>query len=877
MLLTLPKWAAVGPARAVARPRTLPAVGVRVRADSGERLAADPDRFALQVLAPDHLPGALAAMRLFRVDVVGLSGKGNRPSTDTGRAPTARDRAEVSQVVPAPAGPLLLVEHLDAAPEELARVPGLLARRLEDAGVGDATVVVPDLGGRLDVLDRTPGCVVLRLFPMPADGAAIPPDWLDVAVDWIAGDLADHDPVVARILAVEQEVPAPAAATLLHECGVARAWCDLVNGDPADRLRTVSLTYGRLPHLALAAGGPGLDAAGLLARFELLQDVARELAADVAYACLDIEPTFEGLGLGLPVDGWRARGGAAPNRVAAVVGDLVVPDAFPWQVLGPGHLARFAAGGVGPPPHEQLGDGRVEVALGEPADWLPRSSTRLEVQEDALGWLTPLLVDDDELAELEASRPLPTARRPFHGGSRAPASPTAAAAPPPEPQGLPDLDAVVLRSGPSSRRSIRLSPLELAAWFAHEPHSDHPASVSPVLATFVRWWAGGLEGDDLQRLKPLVPCIVDTAGDAEADRARRWLAVDWLVRRQAAGWLRLAGLGEAAERLAAAGPLTDERELATAIEVLGGAITLAGRRFDITTSLVGGEHDHHHDDPDEALAWETWEAVTEPTAWVAASEAATHGAPGEVAYATDLRVIECSRDPKVRDALEAAGVTVGSTAWKTAVHALADEIWERAWRAADRAAREASGLTIRVEMGRVAKTTLARPGWAGVSQREELPEVALEQAEAAARDTLMRAALRAGDPDHGSDLPWDAARNAARSSPGGATWSVVIDESRRAVGEAAWAQSMADAGVVVDELLHDAPDVLARAVTAAIAREASSAAARGVAYRAAAVARAHGADDQGAEEAARQSLAGCAAELQASAFELLDQLITTKS
>lgn len=849
-----------------------------MRADSGDRLAADRDRFVLQVLAPDHLPGALAAMRLFRVDVVGLSGKGNRPSTDTGRAPTARDRAEVSQVVPAPGGPLVLVEHLDAAPEELDRVPGLLARRLEDAGVTEATVVVPDLGGRLDVLDRTPGCVVLRLFPMPAEGAAVPPDWLDVALEWIVGDLGADDPVVARILGVEQEVPAPAAATLLHECGVARAWCDLVNGDPADRLRTVSLTFGRLPHLALAAGGPGLDAAGLVARFELLQDVARELAADVAYACLDIEPTFEGLALGLPVDGWRARGGAAPNRVAALVGDLVVPDAFPWQVLGPGHLARFDAAGVEPPPHEQLGDGRVEVSLGEPAEWLPRSSTRVDAQEDALSWLTPVLVDADELGELEASRPLPTARRPFHGGARPSASASAAAAPAPEPQGLPDIDAVVLRPGPSPRRSSRLSPLELAAWFAHEPHSDHPASVSPVLAAFVRWWAAGLEGDDLQRLKPLVQCMVDTAGDPDADRARRWVALDWLVRRQATGWLRLAGMGEAAERLTAVGPLTEERELATALDVLGGAITLAGRRLEITTSLVGGDHPDGdlHDEPDEALAWETWEAVTEPTAWVAASEAATHGAPGEVAYATDLRVIECSRDPRARDTLEASGATVASTAWKTALHALADEVWERAWRAADRAAREASGLTIRVEMGRVAKTTLARPGWAGASQREELPEVALEQAEAAARDTLMRAALRAGDPDHEGDNPWDAARNAARSSPGGATWSVVIDESRRAVGEAAWAQSMADAGVVVDDLLSDAPDVIARAVTAAVAREACSAAARGVAYRAAAVARAHGADDQGAEEAARQSLAACTAELQVSAFELLDHLITAK-
>ena len=38
--------------------------------------------------------------------------------------------------------------------------------------------------------------------------------------------------------------------------------------------------YYSLPHLALAAGGPNIDGAGLIARYELLQDIARELAAE---------------------------------------------------------------------------------------------------------------------------------------------------------------------------------------------------------------------------------------------------------------------------------------------------------------------------------------------------------------------------------------------------------------------------------------------------------------------------------------------------------------------------------------------------------------------------------------------------------------------
>lgn len=845
-------------------------MGVRVRGDAAARIAASPARFALEVQGADDVGLALAAARLFRVDVVGLSGRGSRPDDDGGRAATAVGRADVSQVVPGPAGPLLLVQHLDAPAADLAQVPELLARRLEEAGVGAATVVVPDLGGALDVLDTTPGCAILRLFPAP-DGphTTIPADWLDVAMEWVVGDLRGSEPVAARILSVEHEVAAHEAAAVLHECGVARAWCDLVNGDPADRIRTVSLTYGRLPHLALAAGGPGIDGPGLLARFALLQDVARELAADVAYACCDIEATFEGLAVGLPVDGWRARGGGAPNRVAAVACDVAVPDAFPWQILGPGHLARIEAAGEEPPPLEHLGDGRVEVTLGDPADWLPRSLARVDAQEDAIAWLAPLLLDEDELAAIEASRaarprPAQPPRSPFVQIRRLAER---------EPQGVPDLDAVVLRPTPTTRRSTRLSALELAAWFAHEPHSDHPAAVSPVLATFVRWWAAGLDDEARQRLKPLVPRFIGTADD-EADHVRRWLGIDWLVRTQATAWLRAAGLVEAAERLAGLGELTEGDELAKAVEALGTAITVAGRRIEITASIVTGDDGDGSDDPDDTIAWEAWESVNEPTAWVAASEAATQGAPGEVAFATDLRVLECSREASARDRLEATGTPVGSTAWTTALHALADEVWEQAWRAADQAARDASGLTIRVEMGRIAKTTLLRRGPTGIG--EELPELSLEQAEDAAREALVRGALRGGEPDRDGEHPWDAARNAARASTGGAAWSIVVDESRRAVGEAAWAQAMADARVVVDTLLAEAPDVVARSVIAAVAREACSSAARGVAYRAAAVARAHGADDLGAEQAAAAALSETASELQESAFALLDRLIAAK-
>jgi len=84
---------------------------------------------------------------------------------------------------------------------------------------------------------------------------------------------------------------------------------------------------------------------------------------------------------------------------------------------------------------------------------------------------------------------------------------------------------------------------------------------------------------------------------------------------------------------------------------------------------------------------------------------------------------------------------------------------------------------------------------------------------------------------------------------------------------------MGEARAVVDGLLRDAPDLIARAVAVAVAREACGAAARGVAYRAAAIARAHGADGDGATEAARAALAPTAAALREDAYALLARLV----
>jgi hypothetical protein len=276
-----------------------------------------------------------------------------------------------------------------------------VAHALTRAGAGTGRVEVLEARGPLDDLDHTAGAAVLRVFPTPAgaDGV-LPAQWLDLAAEFALGDAKPGDLVAIRLLGAPFSVAASDAAATLHAANAARTWCDLVRGDLRRRVRSASVTYGRAPHLALAAGGPQCDVSALLARFELLCELARDLRG-VVYACVDFEPTFGAIGAGLSTAGWRAHGGASPNAVAAELGDSAVPDAFPYQLLGPGHLARRnGRGPLGSP----LDDDRTELRLGDPLDWLPLYDTRDAAREQGWTALAGLLVTERELPELVLQR-----------------------------------------------------------------------------------------------------------------------------------------------------------------------------------------------------------------------------------------------------------------------------------------------------------------------------------------------------------------------------------------------------------------------------------------------------------------------------------------
>src|SRR3546814_7306339 len=97
----------------------------------------------------------------------------------------------------------------------------------------------------------------MRISDWSSDVCSSDLSWIDIAAEWALGDLPPDATVPLRLLGAGFDLAVADAPSILHQACSARVWCDVVNGDLDDRIRTASITFGRAPHVALAAGGPG--------------------------------------------------------------------------------------------------------------------------------------------------------------------------------------------------------------------------------------------------------------------------------------------------------------------------------------------------------------------------------------------------------------------------------------------------------------------------------------------------------------------------------------------------------------------------------------------------------------------------------------------
>jgi hypothetical protein len=105
---------------------------------------------------------------------------------------------------------------------------------------------------------------------------------------------------------------------------------------------------------------------------------------------------------------------------------------------------------------------------------------------------------------------------------------------------------VRLDAGRHASPAHGMCTVELASVLAGEPFSDHPQSVCPVIAAFVRTYNDRVDAARRQALLPYAARIVGTRADRETERARAVRCAAWALAQRPslgrhAGLRRLAG------------------------------------------------------------------------------------------------------------------------------------------------------------------------------------------------------------------------------------------------------------------------------------------------------------------------------------------------
>jgi hypothetical protein len=86
-----------------------------------------------------------------------------------------------------------------------------------------------------------------------------------------------------------------------------------------------------------------------------------------------------------------------------------------------------------------------------------------------------------------------------------------------------DLETLKLTTGSHEDREAGVCIMEAVAWFANEPHSDHPRCACPVLTRFGIWLNDRFDDEQRQQLRPLIPRLVGTRDEAMEKMRRDYL------------------------------------------------------------------------------------------------------------------------------------------------------------------------------------------------------------------------------------------------------------------------------------------------------------------------------------------------------------------
>lgn len=118
--------------------------------------------------------------------------------------------------------------------------------------------------------------------------------------------------------------------------------------------------------------------------------------------------------------------------------------------------------------------------------------------------------------------------------------------------------------GGHDKRGDEMCVMEWVAFFAGEPHSDHPQCACPVLAAALRVANDSMLQQDRDKLEKLIPKLIGSRSTQRVELKRMFVLVDAAVRRWAPIALEKTGLNNAAEKLRSLDPVKDVESAAAA-------------------------------------------------------------------------------------------------------------------------------------------------------------------------------------------------------------------------------------------------------------------------------------------------------------------------
>jgi hypothetical protein len=185
------------------------------------------------------------------------------------------------------------------------------------------------------------------------------------------------------------------------------------------------------------------------------------------------------------------------------------------------------------------------------------------------------------------------------------------------------LNKLTIASGAHISRDEDLCGLELVAWLAGEPHSDHPECACPVIAAMVRRLNDRIPDDATRTrvLRPLLPLALNTAAGPKVTLVRVYIAADYACREAAPLALEARGRRALAVRLRALDPIVDRKAAAAAAVA---AVAYVNAANDAAATAV--------------VAYAV--AAADDAADNAVNDAAASAANAVVAYAANVKVKE---------------------------------------------------------------------------------------------------------------------------------------------------------------------------------------------------------------------------------------------